>query len=73
VVEVATFEQLSALGKAIMAAVVEAEMLGLYAVRPDLDRAFDQVVVEARRLEREMEEGDRVELLVKTGEVLVGS
>jgi len=70
---VATFEQLSALGKAIMAAVVEAEMLGLYAVRPDLDRAFDQVVVEARRLEREMEEGDRVELLVKTGEVLVGS
>lgn len=69
----ATFEQLSALGKAIMAAVVEAEMLGLYAVRPDLDRAFDQVVVEARRLEREMEEGDRVELLVKTGEVLVGS
>lgn len=53
-----SLEQLSKLGKAIMAAAVEAEMLGLHLVRPFLDTAFDEVVVEARRVRERQGEGE---------------
>lgn len=58
----ANLEQLSALGKAIMSAAVEAEMLGLYGVRPYLDSAFEEVVVEARsvRGKEALEEAEAV-------------
>ena len=66
-------EQLSMLGKAIMSAAVEAEMLGLYGVRPYLDRAFDEVVVEARKVRVREAEAESERLLKEREEVVSGS
>lgn len=68
--DVVNLEQLSMLGKAIMSAAVEAEMLGLYTVRPYLDRAFDEVVVEARGVRVKEVETEAERLLRESGEVV---
>lgn len=69
----ANLEQLSALGKAIMSAAVEAEMLGLYGVRPYLDSAFEEVVVEARSVRVREAEVEAGRLLRESGEAVGGS
>lgn len=69
----ANLEQLRVLGKQVMAAAVDAEMLGLDAVSDYLGLAFDELAREAARL-RELEarlEGER--LLEKVGGVEGGS
>jgi len=53
VVDVASMEQLSRLAKEIMAASVDAQLLGLLSVSVSLGMAFEDVVREARKLELE--------------------
>jgi len=67
---VASLEQLSVLGKAIMCAAVEAEVLGLYGVRPYLDSAFDEVVVEARSVRAREAEVEAERLSRESGEAV---
>ena len=69
----ANLDQLSRLGKAVMNAVVDAEMMGLEAVSSYLSMAFDEVVREAALLReiQVLEEAERK--LEKSGEEKVAS